>query len=121
MKYLKEFWRIICIHYSLNRFIIDAITLLIIAGVLNGLIWHQNAVEQRETIIYSYVLFYSVKLIDCLLKPKFLYWSVKKQIKNLLDQKLPNDWKVKSFEFDCKQMYSWDVEKINQLKIGNKL
>jgi len=94
--------------------------LLIIAGILNGLIWHQNAVEQKETIIYSYILFYSVKVIDCLMKPKFLYWSVKKQTKNLLNQKFSNDWKVKSFEFYCEEMYIWDVEKINKLKVINE-
>lgn len=120
MKYLKEFWRIICFYYSLNRFIFDAVLLLIVAGILNYYVFHQNATDQKEAIIYSYIFFYLIKLIECLMEPKLLYWKCKKQIKKILNQKLPNDWKVKSFEFDCEGMYFWDVEKINQLKIGNK-
>lgn len=120
MRYLKEFWRIICFHYSLNRFVFDAVLLLIVCGVLNYYVFHQNATDQKETIIYSYIFFYSIKLIECLMEPKLLYWKVKKQIKNLLDQKSPNDWRIKSFEFDCKGMYSWDVEKINKLKVQNE-
>jgi hypothetical protein len=37
-------------------------------------------------------------------------------MKKLLNQKLPDGRQIKSFEFDCKGMYSWDVEKINKLK-----
>jgi len=109
MKCLKEFWRIICLYYSPEKALFDGATLLIVYAILNSLIWHQSVDIQRMTLIYMYVFFYPMKIIDILIKPKFLYWSIR-------NQSLPNDWQVKNLQFDCKEMYSWDVEKINKLR-----
>ena len=116
MRYLKEFWRIISLHYSPERALFDGATLLIVYAIINSLFWHQSIDDQRSTLIYMYIFFYSMKMLDILIEPKFLYWNIKSQIKNLLAQKLPDDWRIKSIKFDCQGMYFWDVEKINKLK-----
>lgn len=118
MRYLKEFWRVICLHYSFfsGKFLIDAVLLLIVYAVLNSLFWHQSIDDQKVTLVYMYIFFYPLKIMEILIRPKFLYWSIKRQMKKLLNQKLPDDWQIKSFALDSKGMYSWDVEKINKLK-----
>ena len=72
-----------------------------------------NSILDCMIIILACLL---IDVIGALVAPKLLFLKVKKQTKKLLDQKLPNYYQIKKFEFNCEGMYFWDVEKINRLR-----
>lgn len=99
-------------YLPFSKLIINLCIYVLVTCVLQIFVFNNSILDCMIIILFCLL----VDVIGALIAPKLLFYKVRKQTKKLLDQKLPNDWRIKSFEFDCKGMYSWDVEKINKLK-----
>ena len=116
MKYLKEYWRIIKSYLPFSKLVINLCAYVLVTYILQTFVFNNSILDCMIIILFCLL----VDVIGALVAPKLLFYKVRKQTRKLLDQKLPNNWRVKSFEFDCEGMYFWDVEKINKLKVQNE-
>ena len=116
MKYLKEYWRIIKLYYPAIKFLRKLSIYLMATSIISIFVLKLSNQDMINNVLISTIICLLLDVAACLTAAKLLFYKVKKQTRKLLDQKLPNDWRVKSFEFDCEGMFSWDVEKINKLK-----
>lgn len=116
MKYLKEFWRIIKSYLPFSKLVINLCIYVLVTFVLQTVVFNNSILDCMIIILFCLL----VDVIGALLSPVVLFYKVRRQTKKLLSQKLPNNFQLKSFEFDCEGMYFWDVEKINKLKVQNE-